>query len=198
MPASLTTMALPRYTGNISAVDVNKLQFFKIHEGGLYPDMKWATDRMIAASGVWNATIPHDIQPGTYIVRHEILALHFATMHSNAAIYGGVGPQFYVSCYNVKVTGSGTATPPGVTFPGAHQPSDPGLVFDIFMNNPQYPIPGPKVYSPVGTAPVLNPNKPIVVSPMGDPAKDAEYNKAMEAELRFWEATTSFFEMIGG
>ena len=30
-----------------------------------------------------NTTIPHDIKPGKYIVRHELIALHFATAHSN-------------------------------------------------------------------------------------------------------------------
>jgi lytic cellulose monooxygenase (C1-hydroxylating) len=208
----ITTYMAP-YEGNISAVDVNKLQFFKIDEAGLYPDKQfgetsttvpwsvkpnWATDKMIAAQELWNVTIPWDIKPGNYVVRHELLALHFATAHSNYQSYGAVGPQFYPSCYNIRVTGSGTATPAGVTFPGAYKPTDPGVVFDIYLNKTEYPIPGPPVYRPKGPAPVLAVRKPRVISPMGDPVKDAEYQKAMETELNFFAMITNSIYLMGG
>jgi hypothetical protein len=190
------------YTGDINTVDINKLQFFKIHEGGLYSDGSWATDRMIAHERTWNTTIPWDIKPGTYVVRHELLSLHFATTHSNYSyIPGGmVAPQFYPSCYSVNVTGSGSATPANrVTFPGAYQKNDPGLNFDIFAGAKEYPIPGPKVYQPTGIAPKLNPNPVRWMSPTGDgEGKDADYMKSREAELKQWEKVTDFFQAIGG
>jgi len=185
----LTTYMAP-YTGNLADVDVNNLRFFKIHEGGLYPDMQWAVDKMIAAGNVWNITIPHDIKPGTYVLRHELLALHFATEHSNAHQFGVVGPQFYIHCYNINVLWNGTAAPAGVTFPGAYRAMDPGLLFDIYLNNPNYPIPGPKPYVPSGTAPVLAPNKFTLMSATGDPAKDKQYYEEMKTELGFWEGIT--------
>ncbi|KAF2420971.1 glycoside hydrolase, partial [Tothia fuscella] len=155
----MTTYMAP-YEGDLSEVNVNKLQFFKIHEGGLYPDQQFgkmdtvpwsvkpnlATDKMIWDNGVWNATIPWDNKPGNYIVRHELVALHFATTNSNYRNYGFVAPQFYPSCYHVKVTGNGTAVPVGVTFPGAYKPTDPGLVFGLYVNKTSYPFPGPPVY----------------------------------------------------
>lgn len=193
----MTTWMAP-YEGDIAAVNVNKLRFFKVSEGGLYPDMQWATEKMLAANGQWNATIPWDIRPGKYIIRHELLNLHFATEHSNAKNWGIVAPQFYVSCYNVKISGNGTATPPGVTFPGAYKPMDSGLLFDIYLNNPNYFMPGPALYVPKGRAPSLTPNDLKVVSPMGDPIKDAEYNKAMEEELKFFEGIGSAIYKMGG
>jgi len=190
------------YTGDISKVDVNKLEFFKSHEGGLYSDGKWATDRMIAANGSWSTTIPHDIKPGTYVVRHELIALHFATSHSNYWYIpgGAVAPQIFLSCYNVNVIGNGTATPKGVIFPGAYQPADPGLKFDVFVNNKNYPIPGPPLYKPSGDAPKLVPNPLKYVSPTGteDPAKDTAYYQEREKELRQYEQWNSIFEAMGG
>jgi hypothetical protein len=129
--------------------------------------------------------------------------LHFATEHSNYKKIPGqiVAPQFYMSCYNVNITGNGTAIPPEnlrVTFPGAYQPQDPGLVFDIFLNKTQYPIPGPAVYKPSGTPPVLIPNPLTVISPVGDPVKDAQYRAAMEEDLRLHNAITDLFYRLGG
>jgi hypothetical protein len=208
----MTTWMAP-YSDNISTVDVNALKFFKIHEGGLYRDQQfgevdakvpwavkpnWETDKMIAANGLYNATVPWDIKPGNYVVRHELLALHFATTHSNYWGFGMVGPQFYPSCYSVRVIGNGTATPAGVTFPGAYQPTDPGLVFDIFNNKTEYPIPGPKVYTPAGMPPVLKANAPKVISPTGDPVQDEQYLKAMENELSWWGAMTDMIYKLGG
>ncbi|KAF1816150.1 glycoside hydrolase [Eremomyces bilateralis CBS 781.70] len=207
----ITTYMAP-YEGDIAAVDVNKLQFFKIDEEALYADEQfgeiddvpwavkpnWATDKMIQANGVWNVTIPWDIKPGNYVVRHELLALHFATEHSNYKSFGIVAPQFYPSCYHVGITGNGTATPTGVTFPGTYQPTDPGLIFDIYQNKTEYPIPGPAVYLPKGPAPELEAKEPRIISPTGDPAKDAEYMKAMEGELSFYANITNRIYKVGG
>jgi hypothetical protein len=188
------------YEGDISKVDVNQLKFFKIHEVGEYPNGSWSTDKMISDSGAWNTTVPWDIKPGKYIVRHELIALLFATKHSNYSRIPGsiVAPQSYVSCYNVEVTGNGTVTPPGVKFPGAYEPKDPGLNFDIFVNNRDYPIPGPKVYKPSGPAPKLTPNPIKVISATGDSKQDDDYVKSMAKELKQWETITDFFQSIGG
>jgi lytic cellulose monooxygenase (C1-hydroxylating) len=57
--------------------------------------------------------IPSDIQSGTYIFRTELLALH-GTLAALQYTPAG-GPQFYPHCFNVEITGSGTANPPGVS-----------------------------------------------------------------------------------
>jgi hypothetical protein len=68
------------YEGDISNQDIHKLKFFKIGEEG-YNAAKhqWASDRLMVESSKWDTSIPWDIKPGKYVVRHEMLALHFAT-----------------------------------------------------------------------------------------------------------------------
>jgi cellulase len=81
--------------------------------------------------------IPSDIAPGDYLLRAEAIALH-------AAGPAG-GAQHYVTCYQLTVTGSGTATPAGVTFPEAYSKTGPGLGFSIHANLNSYPMPGPEL-----------------------------------------------------
>jgi cellulase len=74
---------LAPYEGPLDKVDVNKLSFFKITERGLLPDNKtWAVDEMMANGNVSTAVIPHDIKPGNYVLRHELIALHYSTEDS--------------------------------------------------------------------------------------------------------------------
>jgi len=208
----ITTYMAP-YEGNISDVNVNKLKFFKIDEAGIFPNEQfgkltpeipwsvkpnWATDKMVAANSTWTSTIPWDIKPGNYIVRHEVLSLHFASPHSNYKYYGIVAPQFYPSCYNIRVTGNGTTTPAGVSFPGAYVSKDPAFVFDIYLNKTDYPIAGPTIYRPRGPAPLLEKNSLRIISPMGDPVKDAAYKKAMESDQAFFDQVGGMIYKLGG
>jgi cellulase len=71
------------YEGDVAKVDVTKLKFFKIAELGLADDgVTWATNVLTANDNVTAVTIPHDIKSGNYIVRHELITLHFATEDS--------------------------------------------------------------------------------------------------------------------
>jgi hypothetical protein len=46
----------------------------QIYEDGLdVPTQAWAVDRMIANGGLVNFTIPACIEPGQYLLRHEVL-----------------------------------------------------------------------------------------------------------------------------
>jgi hypothetical protein len=71
--------------------------------------------------------IPSDIKPGTYVLRTELLALHANTAMMKMTPVSG--PEFYLHCFNIEVTGSGTVTPEGNTFPGWYKSGDPGLSF---------------------------------------------------------------------
>ena len=97
--------------------------------------------------GVATATIPANLAPGNYLIRHEIIALHLATMFN--------GAEFYPGCAQVKVGGSQTGVPKDsdlVTFPGAYSDNDPGI-FDpsVFDNNAKYVFPGPNIATLVNT-----------------------------------------------
>ncbi|KAI0779646.1 glycoside hydrolase family 61 protein [Fomes fomentarius] len=120
----------------------NAAVWFKIAESGKTADGKWAaTDGLYATNSIYTFTIPPKLKPGQYIVRHEIIALHAAFQYP--------GAQFYPSCIQIEVTGSGTALPTSglVSFPGAYTPSTPGIVYDAYQNTSAYPIPGPAVWT---------------------------------------------------
>lgn len=86
---------------------------------------------------------PSCLAPGDYLMRNEQIALHVAQSSG--------GAQFYLSCGQVTVTGSGTAEPSGsslVAFPGAYKATDPGILINI--NYPvltSYTNPGPAVFT---------------------------------------------------
>ncbi|KAI0176115.1 glycoside hydrolase family 61 protein [Hypoxylon sp. FL1284] len=115
--------------------------WFKIFEAGYDSATDtWANDVINKGCGKQEVTIPADIAPGDYLFRAETIALH------SAAQAGGA--QFYMTCYQLTVTGGGSANPTGVTFPGAYSANDPGIKVDIWGNGfSEYEIPGPPVYS---------------------------------------------------
>lgn len=101
---------------------------------------QWGMTSLINApnAGV-NYTIPACLRPGFYLVRHEIIALHSA--------YNEGGVQFYPGCHQLEVTGDGSTVPTAglVSFPGAYDSKDAGLVYSIYNQLP-YDIPGPEVF----------------------------------------------------
>lgn len=86
--------------------------FFKVAEDGYKGSVPtWGTEILNANCGKRAFKVPANIAAGDYLVRAEAIALH-----------AGAGqPQPYVSCFQVKVTGGGSATPAGVSFPGAYK-----------------------------------------------------------------------------
>ncbi|KAI3335841.1 glycosyl hydrolase family 61-domain-containing protein [Ustulina deusta] len=99
----------------------------------------WGTNDLNTCCGLMDIVIPSDIAPGDYLLRAEALALHTASSTGQA--------QFYMTCYQLTVTGSGSATPSGVALPGAYSASDPGILVNIHAPLSTYIAPGPTVYS---------------------------------------------------
>ncbi|CAE7210419.1 unnamed protein product [Rhizoctonia solani] len=120
--------------------------WFKIDEAGL-ENGKWAgTDVLLAQNGLWTVKIPENLQPGQYLIRHEIIALHAAGSYP--------GAQFYPACHQFEITGSGTALPDDadlVAFPGAYTPESPGIVYNPYAGSTTYPLPGPAVWNGSGS-----------------------------------------------
>ncbi|THG95085.1 hypothetical protein EW026_g6504 [Hermanssonia centrifuga] len=117
--------------------------WFKVSEMGMpsnNPDY-WATEVLNNNCGHFTFTVPTGIAPGNYLVRAEVIALHVASSVG--------GAQFYMSCYQVNVGGSGTSSPPTVSFPGAYSATDPGILINIYEPLSTYAIPGP---APFGAA----------------------------------------------
>jgi len=85
-------------------------------------------------------TLPSSLAPGQYLLRAEHIALHVAQSTG--------GAQFYISCAQIEVTGSGSATPsPTIQLPGGYSANDPGILFNLNYPIPTaYTAPGPAVW----------------------------------------------------
>jgi hypothetical protein len=120
-------------------VDKTTLEFFKIDEVGLVDGTSapgvWGSDQLIANNNSWMVQIPSNIAPGNYVLRHEIIALHSAGQAN--------GAQNYPQCFNLQITGSGTATPAGTLGTALYKADDAGILANIYTSPVTYEIPGP-------------------------------------------------------
>jgi len=121
--------------------------WFKIDQAGLISGTLqtglWGSGQMVKQNSTWTSTIPSNLKPGNYLLRHETIALHT----SNA-------PQWYPECAQLTVTGSGSGVPGSsylAAIPGVYKMSDPEINIDIYANSQQgvtkYTIPGPAVWT---------------------------------------------------
>lgn len=124
-------------------------------------DDYWGTKDLNKNCGKMDVKIPADLAPGDYLLRAEAIALH------SAASAGGA--QFYLTCYQITVTGGGSSNPAGVSFPGAYKASDPGIQINIYQQMNKYVAPGPAVI-PGGTEAVPGKAGSVVTATGGNPA----------------------------
>jgi len=94
-------------------------------------------------------TIPANILPGKYLIRHEPLFYWKELYFPNNNWFEPAGYQFYPNCAQLHVIGTGTKLPPKedlVSFPGAYSLNDPGVYY-----RSSYPygfeFVGPKVWT---------------------------------------------------
>ncbi|KAG8932885.1 hypothetical protein FRC02_000395 [Tulasnella sp. 418] len=117
--------------------------WFKVAHSGLISasgsTYVWATDNLNSNCGKFTFTVPASIAAGDYLLRAEVIALHVAGSAG--------GAQHYMTCFQLTVTGGGSASPATVSFPGAYSTNDPGILFNIYGSYTSYPIPGPAVFS---------------------------------------------------
>ncbi|KAF2671250.1 hypothetical protein BT63DRAFT_412305 [Microthyrium microscopicum] len=160
------------YLGRIDSPETKPqdVKFFKIYEYGFNKEKdRWANEDASDHYDSFSFKLPSDIKAGTYILRTELIAMHgnMKELKSNG-LRGQI--QIYPHCFNLEITGSGTATPEGVNFPGAYKVDDAGLTFPPFAtygndtspgneHNSKYVPPGPPKYNgkydaPVGPLPV--------------------------------------------
>ncbi len=123
-------MAYLAKVDNAASVGTSGLKWFKIWQDGFDTgSRKWGVDNMMSNNGWSYFNFPTCIAPGQYLLRVEILALHSAKT-SGAA-------QFYQSCAQIQVSGSGTFTPSStVSFPGAYKAEDPGIHINVSSPHP--------------------------------------------------------------
>jgi cellulase len=114
----------------------------KIQQDG-WNGTHWATSRLIGNGGFVEFRLPGSLKPGKYLVRQEIIALHQADMPGPNR-----GPEFYPSCAQLEVFGSGEAAPPqGYDINKGYAESGDKLWFNIYINkNDEFKMPGPEVW----------------------------------------------------
>jgi lytic cellulose monooxygenase (C1-hydroxylating) len=125
-----------KYMGHLSSPtqDPTTVDFFKINEDSYHTETRlFGSEVLYKNNMTYTLQIPSNLKAGEYIIRHELVALHYATRE--------LGPEFYISCLNVKVLGDGTAEPrkdDTVRFPGAYKPDNPYLNFNIYHHENKY------------------------------------------------------------
>ncbi|CAN8097628.1 unnamed protein product [Discula destructiva] len=126
--------------GDCTTVDKNTLKWVKIQAQGVdYTTQKWASQVLIDQKGSWTTTVPKSLAPGNYVFRHEIIALHGANSLN--------GAQNYPQCFNIKITGSGTANPTGTLGTALYKNTDPGIYLNPYVTLTNYPMPGPALFT---------------------------------------------------
>ncbi|KAJ0120780.1 glycosyl hydrolase family 61 [Diaporthe amygdali] len=120
--------------------DKSTLKWVKIEAVGInYTTQKWASQTLIDQGGKWTTTVPKSLAPGNYVFRHEIIALHGAGSLN--------GAQNYPQCFNIKITGSGTANPTGTLGTALYKNTDPGIYFNPYTTITSYAMPGPTLWT---------------------------------------------------
>lgn len=112
-------------------------KWFKIDQIGKKDGSTWYQQDVMNGKPV-TLSLPTNVAPGDYLIRHEIIALHLAVTLG--------GAEFYPSCTQVRIGGSQTGTPnQTVSFPGAYNDNDPGIYDPNVYADQAYVFPGPPV-----------------------------------------------------
>lgn len=137
-------------TAGCASFNSSGARWFKIAQAGLQSDGTWAQAALLTGAAA-TVSLPSNIAPGEYLIRHEIIALHTAMASG--------GAEFYPSCTQLKIGGSHTGTPNAtVSFPGAYKDSDAGILVDVYDLVGSYVFPGPAISNLSGKTSVATSN----------------------------------------
>lgn len=160
--------------------DTKSAKFFKIDQTGQTGGAGTGWVQASIKNGKsYTLTLPANLPAGDYIMRHELIALHFAQKKN--------GAQFYPGCIQLRV-GGGSASPKAisaqtVSFPGGYTPNDKTLfVPDLFKNNFVYTFPGPALTKSISTASVASVSSTPGNSTTTEP-KTCKSGKTKRAEI---------------
>lgn len=147
VPGSVSVY-LYKCSGAFSSCTGGGAGWFKIDEAGLLSgtmyDGVWGLGT-VDSTKQWTSTIPPQLAPGNYLIRHELIAVH----QTNT-------PQFYAECAQLVITGSGSSSPTSeylVAIPGYAKLSDANVKVDIYSEAAKtttcWDVPGPPVWGGV-------------------------------------------------
>ncbi|TVY19256.1 putative endo-beta-1,4-glucanase D [Lachnellula arida] len=102
---------------------------------------QWCTEKLIKNNGMLSVKIPENLAGGYYLIRPELLALHQADKNPP-------NPQFYLGCAQIFLNSTATSLPKDtVKIPGYVEPTDPAVLFNIYVPKWPYPALGPALYN---------------------------------------------------
>ncbi|KAF2681608.1 lytic polysaccharide monooxygenase [Lentithecium fluviatile CBS 122367] len=129
--------------GDCTTLTPSALHWTKFSQDGLITpggQGYWITDALIENNFTASASLPKNLKPGNYVLRHEIIALHGAREDN--------GAQSYPQCLNVRVGGSGrVALGEGIPGTKLYNRTEPGMRFNLYDNPTRYLFPGPPVWT---------------------------------------------------
>ena len=170
-----------RYTRQGSLLTALGLKAFSVGFFKAVPlHLHFWSSSSLDAGGSLDFSLPSNIAPGEYLLRAELISLQ------NAVSIGGA--EFYPVCSQIRIGGSGTGAPQPnelVEFPGAYNPTDPGIHIDVYTNpDAPYIFPGPPVASFVTSGASSDD------SPSGYPSGDSSTTADSIATTSGWSSYT--------
>lgn len=101
----------------------------------------WSLPLTIISFIAGSIKIPTSLSNGSYVLRHEIIALHSANSAN--------GAQNYPQCINLDITSSGIEDLSSVGVPATelYKFDEPGIAINIYRSLSTYAIPGPTLWS---------------------------------------------------
>lgn len=126
--------------GDCATIDKTTLKWVKIDQYGIdYATQVWGAGKLMAQNNTWTSQIPASLKSGNYVFRHEIIAAHGAGSAN--------GAQAYPQCFNIAITGGGSATPTGTLGTALYKADDPGILFNPYTTITSYAMPGPTLWT---------------------------------------------------
>ncbi|KAJ7575974.1 glycosyl hydrolase family 61-domain-containing protein [Mycena floridula] len=102
----------------------------------------WAMAKMVQDGSKWTINIPSSLKAGQYLLRNELSAVHSPKGSDPKS-----GPQLYIACVQVKVTGDGTTSLPSGTQAKDLYDADGAFAnYDVYTNPSSFSLPGPAVW----------------------------------------------------
>ncbi|KAJ7725648.1 glycosyl hydrolase family 61-domain-containing protein [Mycena maculata] len=108
----------------------------------------WAMAKMVQNGSKWSIQIPSSLESGQYMIRHELAAVHNPKTNDPTT-----GPQLYIACIQLDVTGGGdTSLPAGTQAKSLYLPDGTFANTNVLsgsFNPANVPIPGPTIWDGV-------------------------------------------------
>lgn len=106
----------------------------------------WGMAKLVQDGSQWTINIPSVLKDGQYILRHELSAMHSNKVSGSSTS----GPQNYIACIQIEVTGGGSTSLPEGTLAGSLYDTNGDYAnFNVYSSDnaaQSFVVPGPAVW----------------------------------------------------